>query len=402
MYIKRDIESTILEFAKQFPSVVLTGPRQSGKSTLLKELFGKTHNLITFDDPAVQEMFLRDPELFFSEAGEKVILDEIQYVPEILPYIKMRIDRERDKRGSLIMTGSCRFTLMKRMTESLAGRVGILELLPFGKHEMGNVPELKEKTRSTLDNFVHACLKGSFPEVNTTPEIDPGRWYGMYMTTYLERDIRAVYDVGMLREFHRFIELLAARCSQILNMNSLASILGISINTVKQWISVLEATRMIYILEPYYRNLGKRITKSPKVYFLDSGLVCYLTGLKGKDHLLKGPMAGALFENYCIQETVKTYFNRGVRPRLYYVRTHNKLEIDLLVESGMVLYPVEIKSSKTPNARMASPIQRFKELFGKLQIAEGRIVSLSEKEMKVTRDVSVQVFDNYMNWLRKL
>jgi predicted AAA+ superfamily ATPase len=345
-------------------------------------------------------MFLRDPDLFLSEAGEQVILDEIQYVPEILPYIKMKIDRERDKTGRFIMTGSCRFTLMKGMTESLAGRVGILELLPFSKQEIGKISDLKGKTESTLDNFTHACLTGSFPEVNTVSGIEPERWYGMYMATYLERDIRAVYNVGMLREFHRFIELLAARCSQVLNMNRLASDLGISVNTVKQWISVLEATRMIYVLEPYYRNLGKRITKSQKVYFLDSGLVSYLTGHKGKEHLLKGPMSGALFENYCIQETVKTFFNSGERPRLYYLRTHNRLEIDLIVERGMVLYPIEIKLSKTPNIKMASPIQRFKKLFGKLEIAEGRIVSLSEEEMKISRDVSVQTLDNYIKWLQ--
>ena len=197
------------------------------------------------------------------------------------------------------------------------------------------------------------------------------------------------------------IELLASRSAQVLNLSSFANDIGVSVNTIKSWISILEASRIIFLLPPYYENLGKRITKAPKVYFLDCGLVCYLVGIHDKDHLLKGPMAGALFETFCVQETVKMLLNQGKRPEIYYIRTHNDLEIDLIIKGkNNNLYPFEIKFTKTPKISMALPIQRFKTTFSKLKIADGNIISLSEEQFPLTKSVSTLGLDKYLSNIR--
>ena len=254
----------------------------------------------------------------------------------------------------------------------MAGRIGLLELLPFSALEKKKIPGLVLPTQ--LDYFVHACLKGDFPEIAVHKAMDSHIWYAGYLQTYLERDIRGIYNVGSLRDFQQFLKLLAARCSQVLNLSSLAGEIGISINTVKRWVSILEASRIIYLLPPYYGNLGKRISKTPKVYFTDCGLVCYLTGLKSREHLLNGPLAGALFENFCIQETVKAFLNRAERPPLYYLRTQDNLEVDLLIETGLrTLIPVEIKLTKTPKPAMAGNIEKIRRALPKLKFQAGRI-----------------------------
>lgn len=398
IYIHREIEKTLNSFVRQFPAVVVTGPRQSGKSTLLKHIFQGTHNIISFDDPLERERALTDPHLFLEDAGDRVVFDEIQYAPQLLSYIKMAIDKERDRKGRFIMTGSSQFPLMKGLTESLAGRVGILALLPFSKSEKEKSPGYKAKT--TQDHFVDSALRGSFPELSIHLKMNPRDWYSGYLSTYLERDLRTLYNIGSLREFQRFIQLLASRCSQALNLSGIANDLGVAVNTVKKWVSVLEASYIIYLLPPYYQNLGKRITKSPKVYFLDTGFISYLVGLKDREHLIKGPMAGALFENYCVSETVKSFFNLGLRPPIYYLRTHNGLEIDLLIEKGGILYPFEIKLTKTLSLGYARPIERFKKLFSKLAIAEGRIISLSDEEFLLSRNLYAQSINGYLEWLR--
>ncbi|MFH1900950.1 MAG: ATP-binding protein [Candidatus Omnitrophota bacterium] len=394
-YIHREIEEVLKRLVKQFPVVCVTGPRQSGKSTLLKEVFGKTHNIVSFDDPLNRERAISDPKLFLESAGEKIVFDEIQYVPHILNYIKILVDRDRNRRGRFIITGSQQFNLIKNLGDTLAGRIALLNLLPFSIEEKRKALKLPD----TQANFEHSCLCGSFPEVIIHPEIDSDVWYGSYLQTYLERDVRTIYNIGLLREFQQFLRLLAGRCAQILNLSSMASDLGTSVNTIKKWVSILEASRIIYSLPPYYRNLGKRIRKSPKVFFLDIGLVCYLTGIKSKELLFNGPLAGALFENFVIQETVKYFFNRGKRPNLFYLRTHNNLEIDLVIESNLTLFPFEIKLAKTPNTGMASPIERFKKIFANLKLAPGKIVSLSEENIPLTKNVSVTNVDSYLESL---
>jgi len=401
MYIQRDIEKTILKAVKQFPAITITGPRQSGKSTMLKKIFEKTHKYVTFDDPLVRERAISDPKLFFNSLGGKVILDEIQYVPQIVSYIKIAIDENRSYKGRFIITGSQQFHLIKNLGDSLAGRIAIFELMPFCYNEMRRIKYLSKKLSSTENTFIHSCLNTSYPQPNTEVAININQWISSYFQTYLERDIKSIYDIGNLRDFQRFMQLLAARCSQILNLSTLASDLGITVNTVKRWISVLESSRIIYLLNPYYNNLGKRITKAPKVYFLDCGLVCYLTGISNKDVLLKGPLAGALFENFCVQETVKQLLNRQIRQGLYYIRTHNNLEVDLIIEKDMEIYPCEIKMRMTPRMEDALNIIRLRETFNKLNIGTGRIISLNDETFVMKKNIFAVAFVEYIDWLGK-
>ncbi len=400
IYIHRQIEPILKKLTTQFPAVAVTGPRQSGKSTLLKETFAKTYSYLSFDDPVVRERAISDPKFFLENTSEKVIIDEIQYVPQLLSYVKMLIDKDRQKRGRFIFTGSQQFNMIKNLGDTLAGRIGILDLLPFCIDEKKNVLRNAEGFSNTEGYFIHACLRGSFPETVIYKNIDADFWYSGYLQTYLERDIRTIYNIGNLREFQRFMQLLAARTSQILNLSSISSDLGVAVNTIKRWISILEASRIIYLLMPYYENMGKRITKNPKVYFLDCGLACYLLSLKEAGYLLNGPMAGALFENFCMQETIKYIFNRGIRPNLFYLRTHNGLEVDLIIERNRRLFPVEFKLSKTPDQFMGEQIRRFKRLFHELQIMPGRIISLCGENIPLSPDVSVQKVDDYLDWVK--
>lgn len=396
-YLHRIIEGRLLELSKKFPSLAVTGPRQSGKSTLLKNTF-PGYKYVTLDDPVIREQAISDPRFFLDSIGKKVIIDEIQLAPGLLSYIKMEIDNNRQKKGIYIFTGSQQFSMIKDLGDSLAGRIALVDLLPFSVEEIKRSKDMK----TTLDCFVHAALTGSFPELVTDPSTSPGSWYGSYIQTYLERDVRSIYNIGNLRDFQRFLHLLATRCAQILNLSEFANDLGVSVPTVKNWLSILDACRIIYLLPPYYNNLGKRIIKSPKVYFLDIGMVCYLTGIKDREHLLKGPMAGALFENFCVQETVKYFFNAGIRPGLYYLRTSNNLEVDMLIElPSRSILPVEVKLNKTPSPAMGTNISRFRKLFLPLNInvLNGLIVSLSDKTMPLSRELTAVTFDGFIQRL---
>lgn len=402
-YIHRQVEPLLKKLVAQFPSVAVTGPRQCGKSTLLQELFGSTHRYLSFEDPLLREQATADPKLFLETAGERVILDEIQYVPHLLSYVKTLIDQHRSKTGRFIFTGSQQFSMIKNLGDSLAGRIALLELLPFHVEEQASIPALRAKLASPRNAFLHACLNSAFPELNLRPRMDRRAWYGAYVQTYLERDIRTLYNIGELREFQRFMQLLAARTAQLLHLTDFSRDLGVSVNTVKKWLSILEASRVVYLLSPYYRHFGKRVTKAPKAYFLDCGLVCYLTGIETDAHVLNGPMAGALFETYCIQETLKTLLFQGKRPRLYYLRTQNGLEIDLLVEGrNLELFPCEIKLTKTPKLDMADSIQRFRRAFPKLTVGAGRILCLAEERHVLAKEVEVQPLTGYWPWLRTI
>ena len=402
IYIHREIEAVLKRVVSQFPATIVTGPRQSGKSTLLKEIFSKDYEYVTFDDPLTRDRAISDPNFFLENLSEKVIIDEIQYVPQLLSFVKMKIDKARQKHGRFIFTGSQQFNMIKNLGDTLAGRVSILDLLPFSIEEKKKIVRKKEGFYSPEKYFSHACLRGSFPEIVVYKDIDVNLWYSSYVQTYIERDVRTLYNIGNLRDFQRFMQLLAARCSQILNLSSLSSELGVAVNTIKRWISILEASRIIYILRPYYQNMGKRITKSPKLYFLDNGILCYLLSLKDENYLLKGPMAGALFENFCVQETIKAISNNGKWPNLYYIRTHNGLEIDMVIEKAGQIFPVEFKLTKTPTLAMGKSIKRFKQLFSRLKIMPGRIVSLSEKNIPLNKDLYVQTIDDYLGWVKEI
>lgn len=398
-YIPRLIESVLQKRLRQFPVVGLTGPRQSGKSTTLQHLFTPQFKYVSFDHTTVREQAIADPELFLDELGKRVIFDEIQYVPTLLSHLKLRVDRNRDQRGQYLLTGSQQFQLMKNLSETLAGRIGLLNLLPLSTTEQlaagGSKPHLPDATAQ----FVRQSLRGSFPELIAHPRLDPTTWYENYIQTYLEKDVRGLHNIGNLRDFRRFMALAASRTAQLFNMSLFARDVGVSVPTIRTWTSVLESSFIVYLLPPYHHHFGKRITKSPKLYFLDIGLASHLVGLKTREHLLQSPMAGALFETYLLQETVKHFMNLGRFPRLYYWRSASGLEIDLLIEANGVLYPAEGKLTKTVRRAMAFPLEEFIAISArKSSLGTAQLVSLTPGTFSLTRQVQAI---NLLDYLAK-
>lgn len=397
MYIPRTIEKLLPRILATFPCLAVTGPRQSGKSTMLRQAL-PDYRYVTLDDPSVLAQAHADPVYFLDSLGERCIIDEIQLAPGILSYVKMRVDADRHSYGRFVFTGSQQFGMIRNLGDSLAGRIALLDLLPFAADEIRQAIPVD----NGLELFVTACLTGAYPQLATTPEIDRGLWYSSYIQTYLERDIRSLYDIGSLREFHRFMQLLAVRCSQVLNMSSVATDIGVSVTTIKRWLSVLEAGRIIYLLPPHFNNLGKRITKAPKVYFLDTGLACHLAGLRDREQILGGPMAGALFENFCLQEVVKSFDNRGDMPRISYLRTNNSLEVDLIIDmEGLRPLPVEIKLTRTPSLSMASGLTRYAALYANLNPKDGLILCSADGRRPVCRGVEAIGVMEFLELLSK-
>lgn len=394
-YIHRDIEGRLRRLLASSPCVAVTGPRQSGKSTLLRQCL-PDYKYLSLDDPFSREQAHGDPLLFLDSLGERAIIDEIQLAPGLLSYVKIRVDERRGVKGQYVFTGSQQFGLIKNLSDSLAGRIALLELLPLSIAEKRRHLELPDG----IGLFRHAALSGSYPELVVDEAVDLRSWYSSYLQTYLERDIRTIYNIGDLRDFQRFVRLLAARCGQQLNMSDYSRDLGISVPTVKSWLSILEASRVVYLLPPYYSNLGKRIVKSPKLYFIDIGLACNLAGVRDEEHLFNGPMAGHLFENFCIQETVKYFLGQGEQPPLYYLRTANGLEVDLLIEpTAGLMIPVEIKLTKTPMPALARNLEAFRELFAPLAPAPGMLITLAGESRRLTRETTAITLDDYFTRL---
>ncbi len=373
-YLKRSLESVITKAAKEFPAVVVTGPRQSGKTTLLKHLFAKKLRLVSLELPDVRAAAEEDPRGFLDLYPPPVIFDEVQHAPSLLPYIKERIDARRDRAGQYLLTGSQNLQLAQGLTESLAGRAAILRLLPMTGRELDRRPGApfpwERKGVPHLGNALppgklwDRFLRGFYPEPATSPRKDEALWQGGYVQTYLERDVRSVRQVGDLSQFQAFLRLLAGRSSQLLDLSSLSRDLGVAVNTVKVWLSVLEATYQVIILRPYFSNAGKRLVKAPKVYFMDVGTLCYLAGLRDPLHAMSGPMGGAIFETAVIGEVCRTMAHRGVEPRLYFWRTATGTEVDLVIETEAGLVPVEVKLAATPNPAMAKGIEAFRKDYG--------------------------------------
>ena len=373
-HIKRTLAPVLRRAAREFPSVVLTGPRQSGKTTLLQHLFGKRCRYVSLEPPDVRAAALEDPRGFLEMHPPPVIFDEVQYAPDLLPYVKEKIDAHRDKCGQYLLTGSRNLLLMERITESLAGRAAMLRLLPLSRREIEGRPqaplpwESKRQSRSDTGHSYrklwNGFLRGSYPELAAHPRRDINLWHASYIQTYLERDVRALRQVGDLSQFQSFLRALASRNAQLLNLSELARDLGLAVNTAKAWLSVLEATYQVIVLRPYFANVGKRLVKTPKVYFLDVGTLCHLAGLKNPEHAAAGPMGGAIMETAVLCEIVKTLTHRGIDPQVYFWRTMAGAEVDIVVDSGERLVPIEVKLSATPRPPMASTLKSFHKDLG--------------------------------------
>lgn len=377
-YIHRELEDKLKLFLGIFPVVGITGPRQSGKSTMLKLILKDDFRYITFDDFRYVNFFNEDPEKFISEFNNKVIFDEIQKVPDLFHYIKRLVDEDRNNYGRFIITGSAQFSLMTSVTESLAGRIGLLTLLPFQYAEV-------KKTQFNPSEFL-----GSYPEVVLRNYANAEYWYNAYLETYLEKDVRTILNVGNLTDFRRLVKLLAAQCSQILNYSSVAKSLGIGVNTVKRWISVLEASYIIFVLPPYYNNLSKRIIKSGKVYFYDTGLVSTLTGLQSERMYEYGPLAGPLFENYVIAEIRKSILHKASGSQMYFYRTSNHTEVDLIIEEGLNKKLIEIKKSKTFKSNMIKPIESI------IQEGEEGFLLYHGEELPYSKSIKVWPYSKFL------
>jgi uncharacterized protein len=345
-YIPRILESAIKKASRAFPAILLTGPRRSGKTTLLRKAFpGAGYYLL--EDPDLIARFRGDPRGFLDECKMPAILDEVQNVPEVLNYVRSRIDGDPGKKGRWLLTGSQEAPLMRGISESMAGRAAVFQLLPLS---------LEETQKLTL-------VKGGFPEVIAKPSLS-AIWFRSYIQTYLERDVRAVTQIHDIATFRRFLMILASRCGQILNKTDVAAPLGVSVPTVASWLSILETTNQIILVPPFYENFGKRLIKSPKIYFVDTGLLCHLLGIENERTLGKTTFMGPLFENYVAGEILKHQINNGKEKQLYYFRDQQGLEVDFLIPStGGRLLLAEAKASKTVFPSMADSMGKLMKNF---------------------------------------
>jgi|YNPMSStandDraft_1061717.scaffolds.fasta_scaffold15937_3 hypothetical protein len=337
--IKREAEFTLRELVKGYPVVAITGPRQSGKTTLARHFF-KNKPYVSLEDPDELEFSLDDPKGFLSRFPKGAIIDEVQRNPKIFSYIQTIVDTNKIM-GMFILTGSQHFGLLSHITQSLAGRVGFIQLLPF------TITELAKSGKVIADGKYESLLiKGLYPPVYDR-NLDAKYWYSNYVMTYIERDVRQVLNVKELNQFQKFIRMCAARVGQVLNLSALGNDCGISHNTARSWISVLETSYIVFLLPPHHSNYGKRLVKSPKLYFHDTGLAAWLLNIQDEDHMAIHPAKGALFENFIISELIKDRYNKGLLSNLYFWRDSSGIEIDVIIEKGSILVPVEIKSSQT-------------------------------------------------------
>ncbi len=377
-YISRVIESTFKKYLSSFPVVGITGPRQSGKSTMLQHVLSKKYRYVTFDDYRITEEYHNNPGTFIEKYNDAVVFDEVQKVPDIFRHIKLAVDRDRSRCGKFVLTGSSQFAFLRDASESLAGRIGLLALLPF------QFSEIRPSRR------IKAIAMGSYPELVQNNYSNSTEWYSSYLETYLTRDVRSVSNIGDIREFRQCISLLAARAGQIVSYSELSRDIGVSVPTIKQWISVLEASYIIFLVRPYFKNFGKRIIKSPKVYFYDTGLVSYLLGIDSSKTFQLNPLYGNLFENYVVSEIAKKELHTKSHSELYYYRTNHGVEVDVVIDRRSSLEYVEVKSAKKFQPDMIRGISTL------LKEKEEAHILYQGKSFSYSNNIDVKYFGDYL------
>lgn len=390
MEFKRHIESVIKENEKHYPVVLITGPRQVGKSTVLSTLYPnyKSEHL---DDPLLQSSIISDPVGYLKLNSIPFIIDEVQKVPELFTSIKYMVDSSR-RNGMYFLTGSQKFELMKGVSETLAGRISIVDMLGLSQRELYfdkfNKPflptkeylsERNTKVSTDLTELWKKIHRGSMPELYKDPEKDWYKFYANYVNTYIERDVQKLENVGNSLSFLQFMTALASRTGELLNMDALSKEVGVSAPTIKRWIAILQKSNIIYLLQPFSLNIDKRVVKTPKVYFIDTGLVCYLCKWLTYETLQNGAMAGGVYETFVITEIIKSYYNSGVEPNIYFFRNTDQQEIDLLFYYNNTLYPIEIKKTSNPNIKDIKNFSKLSLYYPTLKIGEGGVICSADK-----------------------
>lgn len=394
----RQMKPLIEALIKQFPAVLMTGPRQVGKSTLLQHI-SEDYQYVTFDDPMVLSMAKNDPSLFMLNYSGKLILDEVQYVPELFSSLKLVIDKQKTSELYLL-SGSQAFHLMQNVTESLAGRVAVLKLQGFSLREIQqldfSLPFIptqdyifaREKVVQPIENIWKIIHQGYMPrlyEQETNWEI----YYASYVSTYIERDVRSLTNVSSITDFTRFMVAIAARSGELLNYSNVAQEVGVSMDTIKRWMAILETSGIIYLLKPYSNNHLKRAIKTPKVYMLDTGLMAWLTKWLTPETISKGAKSGQFLETFAVSEIIKSFYNKGIEPPIYFYRDTNQKEIDLLIEYDRTLYPVEIKTSASPDKKMVKAFSILKDNFpeSEIKIGIGVIINQYPQRLWLAEDL---------------
>lgn len=408
IYIKRSIEKELKKLSESFPVIMITGSRQVGKTTLLNNMREQNKiNYVSLDDLSTRSLAIEDPEMFLSRYKAPLIIDEFQYAPDLLTYIKIIVDKKRQEHlkneeiqatGLYYLTGSQVFHTMKNVSESLAGRVGLLELYPLSNREIENKEEelflpqyekleKREKTeRIEIERVYEKILKGNYPELYSNSKIESKTFFETYIKTYIERDIRELINVKDETKFLKFIESMAVRTGQELNINDITNSIEISNHTAQNWLSILVSTGLVYLLQPYSNNNVARIVKRPKIYFMDTGLACFLAGYMDSVTLEKSAFNGAILETYVVTEIIKSFANNGMDSRkyLYYYRDNNGKEIDLLIFYNNTVYPLEIKKSFNPGKQAIKNFDVI-EKFG-MQIGNGGVICMAKELFPIDRN----------------
>jgi hypothetical protein len=405
--LKRTLSKTILDASKTFPAILLTGPRQVGKTTLLENLAGRDRKYVTLDDLDQRSLAKTDPALFLQTHEPPVIIDEVQYAPELFSYIKLYVDKHK-KAGDFWLTGSQKFHLMKGIQETLAGRIAIIDLLGLSSYEMTNrasesspflpVPELIQKIQmkpqhaKTIAQVYEIIWNGSFPKLFSDNYMNRDLFYRSYIKTYIERDVKDSYQISNDIAFYNFIRTAAARTGQLLNYADMSRDVNIDAKTAKLWLSILERSGLIKLLEPYYNNITKRIIKTPKLYFLDTGLCSYLTGWDSPKTLEAGALSGAILETWVYAEIIKSYWHNGKDAPVFFYRDNDQREIDFVIEANGKLYPIEVKKTATPSLSDTKSFDVLKSL--KKETGEGAVICLRGSVIPLSGNVTaVPVWD---------